>query len=159
MSVNTHFIYIYIIITHCQLLDSIFVVGQRIIAHIAISIVMIPLGTAWMSATLSYRNDDETGLCQSVCTRSHTGKRINRTFNLRPRINIVYNRIYLCRIEIKRFIHHTIKVGHSIGSFHLKRFGKLVTGSKKLREITFLNRHHFITVRIQQVGTRHCIDT
>ena len=159
MSMNTHLIYIYIIITHCQLLDSIFVVGQGVIAHIAISIVMIPLGTAWMSATLPYRNDNKTGLCQSVCTRSHAGKRINRTFDLRTRINIVYNRIYLCRIEIKRFIHHTIKVSHPIGCFHLKRFRKLVTGSKELREITFLNRHHLVAVCIQQVGTRHCVDT
>ena len=95
MSMNTNLIYIYKMMTLRQLLDSIFMIGQRIITHISISIIMIPFRAARMPAALSHRNNNKSGLCQTVGTGAHTGKRIINTFHLWPRINIIHNRINL----------------------------------------------------------------
>ena len=159
MSMNTNLIYIYKMMTLRQLLDSIFMIGQRIITHISISIIMIPFRAARVPATLSYRNNNKSGLCQTVGTGTHTGKRIINTFHLWPRINIIHNRINLSWVKIKRFIHHTIQICHTISRLYFKYFRKFITGSKKLWKITLLNIHYFIAISIQQDGARHCIYT
>ena len=66
MAMNAHFVNINEGMALSQLFDGVLMVGQRIVAHVSIAKIMIPLATARMASTLTYRNDDETGLCQSV---------------------------------------------------------------------------------------------
>ena len=140
-----------------QLLHRRLVVGQRIVAHVAVTIVVVPLGTAGMASTLTDGDHDETGLCQTVSTHAHTGKRIIDSLYLRPRIYIVDNRIDLGGIEIKRLVHHSVQIGHAIGGLHLEEFGKTVARQFQLREITFLDGHHLVSVAVYHIGTRHRI--
>ena len=157
MSVDTYTVDIDKRITGCQLFYCGFMVGQRIITHIAVAIVVIPLGAAWMTTALSYGNNNETGLSQTVGTYTHTGERIVNSLYLWSGIDIIDDRIYFGRIKVERFVHHTIQVGHSVGCLHLKQFRELITGCFQLREIAFLQSHDFAAVGIQQVGTRHGI--
>ena len=146
-------------ITVGKLLYCCLMVGQRIVPHISISVIMIPFGAAGMPTSLSYRNHDKSGLCQTVCPDTHAPERIIHRLYLRPRIYIINDGIYLGRIKIERFIHHSIQISHSIGCFHLERFRKFVTGSFQGREITFLYSHHLFPVIVQQVSTRNGIST
>ena len=159
MSVDTYPCDIDKRITRCQLLHSRLMVGQRIITHIAVTIVVIPLGTTRMTATLSDGNHDKSGLCQAVGTHTHPSERIIHGFYLRTRIDIVNNRVNLGRIEIKRLVHYTVQIGHSIGCFYFKRLRELVTSCFQRRKIAFLYRHHLVAVTVQQVRTRDGVGT
>ena len=130
-------------------------VGQRIITHVSVTVVVIPFRTARVTTTLPHGYHDKSGLCQAVGTDTHPTERIIHSFYLRTRIDIVNNRINLGRIEIKRLVHHAIQIGHSIGCLYLKRFRELVTSRFQRREIAFLYGHHLITITIQQVRTRN----
>ena len=112
-----------------------------------------------MSAPVSDRDHDKAGLCQTIRAHTHTAERINGCFDLRARIYIIDDRIQGRRIEIKRFIHHTIEVGHAIRSFHLERFGELVTGGQQPREVALFKRHQLAAVTIHQIRTRDSVHT
>ena len=95
VTMNTHLININERVTVSQLFDSILMVSQRIVAHIAITPVMIPFRTVRVSTALTYGDYNKASLSQTVCSRRHASKRINGRFCLRTWIHIVYNRINL----------------------------------------------------------------
>ena len=49
---------------------------------------------------------------------------------LRPRIDIVDDRIFLCRIEVGGLIHQSINIGYAVARFHAERHGRLPTGGQ-----------------------------
>ena len=159
MSVDSHTRNINKSITVGKLLYCCLMVGQRIIPHISISVIMVPFGAAGMPTSLSYRNHDKSGLCQTVCPDTHASERTIHRFYLRPRIHIINNGIYLGRIKVKRFVHHSIQISHTVGRFYLERFREFVTGSFQRRKITFLYGHHLFPIIVQQIGTRNSIGT
>ena len=54
------------VVARCKLLDGIFLIFQSIVAEIAVTIVVIPLGSVGMSASITYRNDYESELRKTV---------------------------------------------------------------------------------------------
>ena len=138
MAVNTHLFDVDKGVASSQLLDGIFMVGQWIVAHVTITKVVIPLRAAGVSTTLTNGNHDETGLRQAVGAHRHTCKRIGSSLYLWTWVNIIHNRINLGRIEVEWFVHHTVKVGHTIGSLHLEWFWEFIAGGKELREVALL---------------------
>ena len=95
MSVYTHFIYINELITGSQLFYSSLMVGQRIVTHISITIIMIPLRATWVSAPLTNRNNYKSSLSKTVGTYTHSCERIVNRLNLRTGIYIINYRINL----------------------------------------------------------------
>ena len=159
VSVDSHTRNINKRITVGKLLYCCLMVGQRIVPHISISVIMVPFGTAGVATSLPHRNDDKSGLCQTVCPDTHASERIIHCLYLRSRIHIINNGIYLGRIKIKRLVHHPIQISHAVGGFHLERFREFVTGCFQRRKITFLYGHHLFPVIVQQVSTRNSIGT
>ena len=155
--VNAYAVDVDVFVACRQLLYRCLMVGKGIVAHVSVSVVVIPFRTAGMSSALPYRNHDKAGLRQAVGAYAHAGKRIIDRFYLRTRIYVVDYRIDFGRIEIIRLVHHAIEVGHTIGSFYRKEFGELVACGKKLGEIAFLQIHHLISVAVYQDSVRNGI--
>ena len=85
-----------------------------------------------MTTSVTHRNDNETCLSQPIGTYGHFLERIDGSFDLRTRIDIVDDRIDLGRIEVEGLVHDTIEIGHAIGGLHLKGFRELITGCQQL---------------------------
>ena len=74
-------------------------------------------------------------------------------------LHIVNDWINLCRVEVVRLVHHTIEVCHAISCLHGEEFRELVTISEELREVTFLQVHHLITLIVKHNSCRDSIHT
>ena len=103
-----------------KLLDRILMVGQRIVPHVAVTVVVVPFRPARMASSLADRYDDETCLGQTVGTHAHACERIIYRLNLRTRIDIVHDRVDLGRIEVERLVHDSVKVCHSVSGLDLE---------------------------------------
>ena len=68
VAVYSHFIYIDERMSVGKLLDRVLMVRKRIVAHIAITIIMIPFRTARVSTALTNRDHNESCLGEAVST-------------------------------------------------------------------------------------------
>ena len=128
MSVDTNFLTVNKRVTLSQLLNSILIIFQRIITHIAVTVTMICLSTHRSISPMAYSDYNKAKL-------GHTGtiaiiqRKVSRNEpEVWSRINNRNNRIFLFRIKIRRFPHHSIQICNIIGSFHHKIFRLLPTG-------------------------------
>ncbi len=80
-----------------------------------------------MTTSVSHGDDDHAKLGESRF-RTVGRKELGNGLGLWPRIDILYDGVRLRRVEIKRFVHHTIQVRNSISCFDFKRFRKLISG-------------------------------
>ena len=71
-----------------QLFDSIFIIRQRIIAHIIVSIGMISLSTHWSTPSVAYGNYNESQLSQTGVINIIYCETSRHVLEERPRINI-----------------------------------------------------------------------
>ncbi len=69
MAVNANFVDINPFVLCGELLDRRLVVFQRIVAHIAVTKVVVPFRTPGMTSTLADRNDNKAELGQTVCAQ------------------------------------------------------------------------------------------
>ena len=111
-----------------ELLYGIFVVGEWVVAHIAVTEVVIPLRAVGVSAALTHRDYHKSGLCQAVGAYGHACEGVVYGFDLRTGIHIVDYRIGLGGVHIEGLEHHAVEVGDAVGGFYLKRLGELVAG-------------------------------
>ena len=148
MSVNTDFSSINKRITGSQLLDSIFIICQRIITHIVVTIGMISLSTHRSTAPVPYSDYNEPQLSQAGVINIINRKTCRHIFEKRSRINIRNDRINLGRIKISRFPHYTIQVSHSIGSFYFKAFWCFPPHLIDRLQIRLLQRHDNLSIPI-----------
>ena len=135
-----------------QLLDGPLVVGEGIVAHVAVAVVMIPFGAGGVSAALSHGDDDESGLGETVRAHAHAGEGIGDGLHLRSRVHVVDDGVRLGGVEVERFVHHAVEVGDPVGGLHCERLGEAVSGGEELGEVALLDGHHFPSVAVEQVG-------
>ena len=159
MTEDAHLGDVHELILRTQLLDGCLMVGQRIVAQVLVTEIVVPLRATGVTASLTYTNNDETSLSQAVGTRRHTVVSPIRTFGLWAWIDIIDNRINHRTIKVVRLIHSAIKIGDTISCLYLEEFGELIAGSKQLTEICFLQRHQFAALIVQQVDGRFAIYT
>ena len=128
MSVDTNFLTVNKRVALSQLLNSILIIFQRIITHIAVTVTVICLSTHRSISPMAYSDYNKAKL-------RHTGtiaiiqRKVSRNEpEVWSRINNRNNRIFLFRIKIRRLPHHSIQIRNIIGSFHHKIFRLLPTG-------------------------------
>ena len=115
-----------------KLFDCIFVVLERVVAHVAVAVVVVPLRPARMASALTYRDNDEPGLCETVCAYAHARERIIYGLHLRAWINVIHYRIDLCGVEVERFVHYSVEVGNSVRCLYRKELRELVSVGEEL---------------------------
>ena len=148
MSVNPHLRTIYERITGCQLLNRIFIIRQRIVALLAISIGMISLSPYRSTASMPNGYHNKSQLCQTsiiIVINCETRRHI---LIKRSGIDIWNNRIHLGRIEIRRFPHNPIKVCNPIGGFHFKPFRCFPSQIIHRSQIRFLQCHNHLPLSV-----------
>ena len=141
-----------------KLLDGCFLIGQTIVAEIAVAVVVIPFRTVGMSAAVADGDHYESGLCETVGAHRHAGERIVGGLDLRARIYIVDDGIGLLGIEIKRLVHDSVEIGHSVGCLDSEHFGELVAVGEQLAEIGALQCHDFISAGVVESCLRYGVD-
>ena len=129
---DSHLVDIDEAVTVGQLLDCIFVVFERVVTHVSVSIVVVPLRSAWMTSALTYRYHDETGLSEAVSAYAHACERIVDSLNLRTWVDVIHYRIDFCRVKVKWFVHHSVEVGDAVRSLYLEKFREFVSVGEEL---------------------------
>ena len=157
MTVDTHAVDVDIVITSRQLLNSSLLIRQTVVTQVAVTVVVIPLRAVGVTTTVTYRNHDETSLCQAVGTNAHTGVWVVCRLHLRAWIYIINDWIVLCRVKVKWLVHHTIEIGNTISRLHGKGFWELVAVSQKLREVALLECHQTVAQAIVECCHRDSI--
>src|SRR4051812_45979699 len=115
----------------CKLFNCCLFIRKTIIPQVSISVIMIPFRTVWISATIPYRNNNNSYLGNTVSTRVGSGERFIYCLGLRTGIYISNDRIFFGAVEVVRLIHNTIQVGYSIIRFYLNYLRELISGRKK----------------------------
>ncbi|OAV72053.1 hypothetical protein Barb7_03141 [Bacteroidales bacterium Barb7] len=72
-----------------ELFDGGFMVGKRIVAQVAVAVVVIPFGAARMPAAMSDTDNDKAGLRQAVGARAWRDIAEEGAFLLRAGIDVV----------------------------------------------------------------------
>ena len=148
MAVNTDFGGINKRITGSQLLNSIFIIRQRIITHIVVSIGMISLSAHRSATSVPHSDYNEPQLSQTSIINIINRETCRHIFEERSRINIRNDRINLCRVKVGRLPHHAIQIGHSIGSFYLKAFRCFPSHLIDRLQIGLFQRHNHLSIPV-----------
>ena len=127
MAVDAHLVDVDEAIAVSQLFDGIFVVGERIVAQVAVAVVVVPLAARRMTATLTHADHYESCLSQTVGARCHASERIIGCLDLWSWIDIVDDRIDLGRIEVEWLVHGAPEVGDAIGCLDLEYLRELIS--------------------------------
>ena len=118
-----------------QLFGSRFFISQAVVTQVAISEVVIPFAATWMSAAVAHRHHDEAHLRQPVGAVHTAGEAFTYGFRLRAGIYVLDDWIFFGRVEIERFIHHTIEICDAVIGFYFKDFGEFIACSKKRTQV------------------------
>jgi hypothetical protein len=100
---------------------------------------------------------DETQFRQRLRVAS---RRVERAASnaacLRPRVDVIDDRVLPGGIEIRRLVHQPVQVRDAIAGFHGDRNRRLPAGRHQPRDVRFLQRQHEFAVRIAHLrGRRH----
>ena len=130
------------------MLNSILVIRQRIIAHIIVSVSVISLPPHRSTTSMPYSDYNKSQLRQTCIINIVNRKACRYIFKKWPRINIRNNRIHFRRVKISRFPHHTIQIGHPIGSLYLKTFRCFPSHLIDRLKIRFLQGHDYLSIPV-----------
>ena len=141
---DAHAVDVDVVVACGELLDGRLLVGKAVVAQVTVAVVVVPLRTVGMAAAVTYRDDDESRLCQTVGTQVHARIGVRRGLDLRTRVYVVDDGVALRRVEVEGLVHHAIEVRHSVGGLHGEGLGELVSVGQKLREVTRLEYHQLV---------------
>ena len=158
MAMDSDLLYVYERMSVCKLLYGVFMVCKRIVAHVSVTIVVVPFRAARMASSLSYGDHDEARLSKTVGTYVHACERIINRLDLRARIHVINYRINLCGIEIERLVHDAVKIRDAVSRLYRKEFREPVSVGEKLREVAFLKIHDLVSLIIKDYSHRDGID-
>ncbi len=105
-----------------QLLDGGLLVGQAVVAQVAVAVVVVPLAARRRAAAVAHLDDDEAELREPV----RVGRRAERLadrLGLRARVDVGDDRVLLLRVEVVRLVHHARQVRHAVVGLHDERLG------------------------------------
>ena len=88
-----------------QLLDRRLLVGQSVVAQIAVAVVVVPLRPLRVAAAIADLDDDEAELRERDVVAARV-ERLGDALGLRARIDERDDRILPRRIEVERLVHH-----------------------------------------------------
>ena len=131
VSVNTHTVAIYIRILAGKLLDCVFLVFQTVIAHIAVAVVMVPLGPVRMASAVTNGDYNEANLREALQAQEAAAPGYVVSLYLRAGIYVINYRISLCGIKVEGFVHGAVKVCDAVGGLNLETLGELVAGCEQ----------------------------
>ena len=83
---------------------------------------------------------------------------------LRTGIDVVDDRIFLRRVEVRRLEHQAVEIGDAVARLHRDRNRRLPSGREQLRDVGLLERRDQLAVRVAQhrdrrhVGLRIAVD-
>src|SRR5512138_3848557 len=115
-----------------KLLNSIFIISKGIITQIVVPESVIIITSHRAPATMAKIDHNKSHLGKCNVLSAGNSKSVWNRLSLWSGINIGNNRILPCGIEIKRFVHHTIQVGHTVFSLDSNSLRHLPSGLKQL---------------------------
>src|SRR5437660_2139346 len=129
-------------------------VGKRVIAHIAVVNIVIFLGTPGISHTVDL-DDNETQLRQRLRVAARRGKRpASNASLLRPRIDVVDDRILLVGIKVRRTKHQPIEIGYAVAALHAEGDGRLPSGGQQSTDVGFLDGRNVLAFQVPKHSDR-----
>ena len=136
-----------------KLLYGIFLILETIVAQIAVAVVVVPLRTVRMAAAVAHGDDNHPQLGEPVGAGEVLAPGDVVGLHLRTRIDIVADRIDLCRVEVIGFVHRSVEVGHSVCRLDLESFGESVAGFQQQAQVGSLEIQNPLPGRGEQ---SHC---
>ena len=138
-----------------QLLDCGFLIGQAVVAQVAVAEVVIPLRPVRIAAAIAHFDHDEPEFRQrDVRVR---GKTSASRFPSADPDNERDDRILLVGVEIERLVHDAVEIGQAVVGFHLERSGMWKPASINA-EISVVSRSIPARRRVVQQGARSAVD-
>ena len=128
---DAHAVAIYVRILAGKLLDCVFLVFQTVIAHIAVAVVMIPLGPVRMASAVTHGDYYEAYLREALQAQEAAAPGDVVSLYLRAGIYVINYRISLCGIKVEGFVHGAVKVCDAVGGLNLEALGELVASCQK----------------------------
>ena len=122
-----------------ELLDGVLLIGQRIIAHVAVAVAMIGERAERTAATMADFDHDEAELRELHERAAHT-EAGGRAFGLRAGIHVRDDRILFRAVEVERLPHVAVQLRDAVGGLHRERLGVLEAELLQLGQVHFLER-------------------
>ena len=139
-----------------ELLDRGLLVGQPVVAQVAVAVRVVPLRAVRVAAAIADFNHDEPELRERDVLALR--ERLGHALGLRSRVNERDDWILLRRIEIERLVHHAIQIGHAIVGLHLERLWELEPRLERRREVGRLEVEERRAGGVDHHRLRHGVD-
>src|SRR5216684_2382456 len=124
-----------------QLLDCRFLIGQTVVAQIAVAEGVIPLRAMRISPAIPNFDHDETELRQHDVGALRREGFVN-ALSLWAGINERDDGVFLVRVEVEGLVHYPVQIRYAVVRFHLEGLWKFVPGLHERSKIRNLERHH-----------------
>src|SRR5579862_7673297 len=103
-----------------ELLDGGLLVGESVVAQIAVAVVVIPLRPIRTAASVADLDHDESDVGErDVQLARIEGPR--HALSLRTGIDVLDDRILLRLVEVERLVHHAVEVGDAVVGLDVER--------------------------------------
>ncbi len=150
VAVDTHAVDVDEAVAGRELLDGGFLVGQTVIAQIAVTVVVVPLRAVGVAAAVTDGDYDESRLRQTVGAHGHAREGIGCGLDLRSRVDVVDDGVAFGRVEIERLVHYAVQIGHAVGGLDGECLGEFVSVGEQLREVAGFERHELVAQAVVQ---------
>ena len=140
-----------------ELLDRRLLVGQAVVAQVAVAVVVVPLRPLRVAAAVADLDDDEPELRERDVVAARV-EGLGHALGLRPGIDVGDDRILPRRVEVERLVHHAVEIGDAVVGLDRERLGELEAGVHQRRQVGRLELHHHVAQRVVEHRLRRAVD-
>ncbi len=140
-----------------QLFDCRLLVGEAVVAQVAIAVVVVPLRARRVPAAIAHLDHHEAELRQRDVVVARV-ERLGHALGLRPGIDVGDDRILLLLVEVEGLVHHPVEVGHAIVGLDREGLGELEAHVLERAQIRRLELGDDVAERVIEDGLGRAVD-